>query len=141
MSEYVICQINYCDKQRYSLGGWKVALNLFRIRIRFWMLFENHLEYYFVVIVLLVVIPETKVLIFFKILLVASCGSCYFSCSNCLINLYLKGVVSSYQIELILPSVVETDPKTNQSRCNLQFSICRHAGGKVLRLENHHSLF
>ena len=29
-----------------------------------------------------------------------------------------KGVVSSYQIGLILPSVAESDPKINQSRCN-----------------------
>ena len=52
-----------------------------------------------------------------------------------------KGVVSSYQIGLTLSSVAETDLKTNQSQCNLQFSISRHAGGKVLSLENHHSLF
>ena len=52
-----------------------------------------------------------------------------------------KGVVSSYQIGLILPSVAETHPKIYPSRCNLQFSICRHAGGKVSSLGNHHSLF
>ena len=53
----------------------------------------------------------------------------------------LKGVVSSFQIGLILPSVAETDPKINQSWCNMQFSVCRHAGGKGLSLENHHGLF
>ena len=58
-----------------------------------------------------------------------------------LLSTSLEGVVSSFQIGLSLPSVAETDPKINQSRCNLQFSICRHAGGKVLSLENHHSLF
>ena len=47
----------------------------------------------------------------------------------------MKGVVSSYQIELILPSVAETYPKMYPSQCNLQFSICRLAGGKVLSLE------
>ena len=52
-----------------------------------------------------------------------------------------KGVVSYYQIGLILPSVAEIHPKIDPSRCNLQFSICRHAGGKVLSLENQHSLF
>ena len=52
-----------------------------------------------------------------------------------------KGVVSSYQIGLTLPSVVESDKKINQSQCNLQFSICIHVGGKVLSIKNHHSLF
>ena len=52
-----------------------------------------------------------------------------------------KGVVSSYQIGLILPSVAETQPKMYQSRCNLQFSICRHTEGKVISIENHHNLF
>ena len=51
------------------------------------------------------------------------------------------GVVSSYQIGLILSSVAEIHPKIDPSRCNLQFSICSHAGGKVLSLGNHHSLF
>ena len=49
-------------------------------------------------------------------------------------SLRFKGVVSSYQIGLILPSVAETQPKMYQSRCNLQFSICRHAGGKALKI-------
>ena len=53
----------------------------------------------------------------------------------------LKGVVPSYQIWLILPSVAETHPKIHPSRCNLKFSICRHAGGMVSSLGNHHSLF
>ena len=63
-------------------------------------------------------------------------------------NIYLikaktpkKGGVSSNQTGLILPSVAETDPKINQNPCNLQFSICSRAGGKVLSLKNHHSLF
>ena len=51
-----------------------------------------------------------------------------------------KGVVSSYKIGLILPSVAETHPKIYPSRCNLEFSIIRHARGKVLSLANHHSL-
>ena len=33
MSECVIYQINYFDKQKYSLGGWEVASHLFQIRI------------------------------------------------------------------------------------------------------------
>ena len=141
MSEYVICQINYCDKQRYSPGGWKVALNLFRIRIRFWMLFENHLKYYFVVIVLLVVIPETKLLFFFQNL---ACCQLWFLLFQ-LFKLVNKFVSERSCFILSnranLPSVAETNPKINQSRCNLQFSICKHARGKVLSLENHHSLF
>ena len=52
-----------------------------------------------------------------------------------------KGVVASYQIRLILPSVAQTHPKMYPSRCNLQYSICRHAVRKVLSLEYHHSLF
>ena len=54
--------------------------------------------------------------------------------------LYDKGVVSSYQIRLGLPSVAETHPKMYLSRCNLQFSICWHAGGKVLSFEYRYSL-
>ena len=50
-----------------------------------------------------------------------------------------KGVVSSYQISLVLPSVAETHPKMYQSWCNLQFSICWHAGGKVLSFGNRNS--
>ena len=57
------------------------------------------------------------------------------------LNKFNRGVVSSYQIGLILPLVAETDPKINKSQCNLQFSICIHAGGKILSLENPHSLF
>ena len=56
-------------------------------------------------------------------------------------NYGAKGVVSCYQIGLILPSVAETHKKIYPSRCYLQFSISRHARGKVLSLENHHSLF
>ena len=52
-----------------------------------------------------------------------------------------KGVVSSDQIGLILPSVAETHPKMYPSRCNFQFSICTHAGGMILSPENHQSLF
>ena len=51
-----------------------------------------------------------------------------------------KGVVSSYQISLVLPSVGETHPKMYQSRCNLQFSIYWYAGGKILSFENRYSL-
>ena len=36
--------------------------------------------------------------------------------------LYDKGVVSSYQIRLILPSVAETQPKMYQRWCNLQLA-------------------
>ena len=66
----------------------------------------------------------------------------FFSLAWCVwMIIYLKGVVSSYQIRLILLSVAEADPKLNQSWCNLQFSICRHAGEKVLSLKNQDSLF
>ena len=54
---------------------------------------------------------------------------------------FAKGVVASYQIRLNLPSVAQTHPKMYLSRCNLQYSICRHAVRKVLSLEYHHSLF
>ena len=53
----------------------------------------------------------------------------------------MKGVVSSYQIKLILPSVAENHPKIYPSQCNLLFSICRHARGNIVSLKNHHRLF
>ena len=43
----------------------------------------------------------------------------------------IRGVVASYQVRLILPSVAETHPKMYPCRCNLQYSICRHAVRKV----------
>ena len=52
-----------------------------------------------------------------------------------------KDFVSSSQIGLVLSSVAETHPKIYPSRCNLQFSICRHAGRKVLSLDNHYCVF
>ena len=48
----------------------------------------------------------------------------------------IKGVVLSYQIQLVLPSVAEMYP----SGCNLQLDILRHNAGKVLRFQNNHSL-
>ena len=52
----------------------------------------------------------------------------------------LKGVVSSYQIGLVLPSVAEIHQKIYPSQSNLKFSICRHIRGKVLSHENNHSM-
>ena len=47
MSECVIYQINYFDKQKYSLGGWEVASHLFQIRIiqqNLWYVLKTSLD-------------------------------------------------------------------------------------------------
>ena len=72
---------------------------------------------------------------FFKCLCV---GVCAYGSSQLFLIVYyysmtlsLKGVGSSFQIQLILPSVAETQHKLFESQCNLHFSICRHCWGKV----------
>ena len=45
---------------------------------------------------------------------------------ECFIDVSKKGVVLSYHIKFILPSIVKTDLRMYSSRCKMQFSIKRH---------------
>ena len=53
-----------------------------------------------------------------------------------------KGVVSTYKIGLVLPSVAENQSKMYPIRYDLQFSFCWHDGGKVSSFKhwNNHTL-